>query len=101
LSAARALQRTRAFSDYVAALFWSSPGIAREDGRKRPYDPAIHPFAKAMDPRVKPAGDEGEWRSLIGKCSGAMAQVPMTTGRAPTGLQLFIGHTDHVSDRCS
>jgi hypothetical protein len=36
--------------DYVAALFWVIAGL----------DPAIHPFAKWMDPRVKPAGDEGE-----------------------------------------
>jgi hypothetical protein len=48
-----------AFSDYVAALFWVIAGL----------DPAIHRFAKGMDPRVKPAGDEGEWRSLIVKCS--------------------------------
>jgi hypothetical protein len=45
-------------SDYVAALFWAIAGLD-------------HRFAKGMDPRVKPAGDEGEWRSLIGKCSGA------------------------------
>ena len=36
----------------------SSPaGIAREDGRKRPYDPRVHPFRKKMDCRVKPGND--------------------------------------------
>jgi hypothetical protein len=49
----------RAFPGYVAALFWVIAGL----------DPAIHSFAKWMDPRVKPAGDEVGWCSLMGKCS--------------------------------
>jgi hypothetical protein len=41
--------------------------ICRSDARtfsqpdSRGLDPAIHPFAKGMDPRVKPAGDARSW----------------------------------------
>jgi hypothetical protein len=41
------LQHTRACSDEVDAPFAVIAGL----------DPAIHPLAKMMDPRVKPAGD--------------------------------------------
>jgi hypothetical protein len=36
----------RAFPITLPLYSESSPGIAREDGRERPNDPAIHPFAK-------------------------------------------------------
>jgi hypothetical protein len=41
----------------------ADPHEPMENGRTRPQrviaglDPAIHPFTKMMDPRVKPAGD--------------------------------------------
>jgi hypothetical protein len=31
---------------------------ASEDARERAYDPAIHPFRKKIDARVKPGHDE-------------------------------------------
>ncbi|HEY2226893.1 MAG TPA: transporter [Xanthobacteraceae bacterium] len=61
---------SRAFSEYVAALFWVIAGLG----------PAIHPFAKGMEPRVKPAGDEGKWRGLIGKCSSKRRNVGRRSG---------------------
>jgi hypothetical protein len=63
MPSARRFQAASAFPDYVDALFWVIAGL----------DPAILPLAKGMDPRVKPAGDEGEWLRLIEKCSGAMS----------------------------
>jgi hypothetical protein len=45
----------------------SLPGIAREDGREHPYDPAIHLFSKM----------------LYAKVMGVVASAPNQIGRNP------------------
>src|ERR1044072_6510165 len=65
-------RRTRFASPFTRAARWSSirslpsswPGIAREDGRKRPYDPSSHGYPLAslqdVDARHKAGHDESD-----------------------------------------
>ena len=43
--------------------------------RVDPSSGAIHPFAKGMDPRVKPAGDEGNGSALSGNALSTATYV--------------------------